>query len=93
MDKAARLAQTVPRLIPNVENLLVEAEHELGEAIKHHALRPRITRRAEMVRRMQLMLVRFRLLAAPNDRQLAEIKAMWEAMSIDDIVGAYRARA
>jgi hypothetical protein len=89
VDKAAAIEQ---RILPQIEELLADAERQLIAEIRHHALRPSLERGARMVRHIQLLLVRCKLLAAPNDRRLVASKTMWEAMLPDDIIGAYRAR-
>ncbi|HEY3805792.1 MAG TPA: hypothetical protein VGL61_24460 [Kofleriaceae bacterium] len=88
MDKADAAARVL-EVLPNIEKLVAGAEADLADAIRDHARRAKLERHARMVRRMRLTLVRFELLTKPDDAQLTATRAMWEAMSEDEIVAMY----
>ena len=88
MDKARASAFLVQR----VSELVVDVEHMLVGAIAKHALRPSLVRDAQLVRRVQLQLVRAKQRMAPMDPELAAAKAMWERMSVDEIIATYAKR-
>ncbi|HEY1816697.1 MAG TPA: hypothetical protein VGG74_30325 [Kofleriaceae bacterium] len=88
MDKAG----AARRVLPNIEQLVAGAETSLADAIRAHALRPKLERDARMVRRLKLTLVRFELLTKPDDAQLTATKATWEAISEDEIIAMYTGR-